>query len=551
MNTQKHIKKEIQYSLKTHYSVASIILIVSILFGCENNYLSSKKQQTDGDDLKDRPNILLILADDLGYTDVGFFGGEISTPNLDTLANDGIKLTNFHVAPMCFATRAMLMSGMTHPEAGAYKHNDAITNNISILPERLINNGYHTYMAGKWNLGVQAHQGPSIRGFESSYALLPPADNHLGYSNFQDTKEYAAYRENGEAIAMLPKDWFSSELFTDKLIEYIDNKKDDRKPWFGYLAFTAPHLPLQAPDEWIDKYAGQYDLGYDAIRETRNNNATALKIFPENLSLEKYVGKAENWENLSLEDRNISSRAMEIYAAMVENMDFHIGRLIQYLDNESLLDNTLIIFMSDNGAAGSDSSWRPKLIPRSDWDNSLFNMGREGSWTAYGRGWAEAATAPYKDIKGSLHSGGTLSPTFFWHKSIKNQGNYNRSYLTVMDILPTLMDATQIDINDEKSTFASPPIRGRSFWKLIQGDNDAEIDRIRAIPWMTSEKKQALVRWPWKIIRNHDDDPVKDINIENDKWLLFNLKNDPGETNNVSDEYPDIKLELLSAWINV
>ncbi|MEC9415435.1 MAG: sulfatase-like hydrolase/transferase, partial [Pseudomonadota bacterium] len=437
-------------------------------------------------------------------------------------------------------------------EAGAYKHNDAITNNISILPERLVNNGYHTYMAGKWNLGVQAHQGPSVRGFESSYALLPPADNHLGYSNFKDTKEYAAYRENGEAIAMLPKDWFSSELFTDKLIEYIDNKKDDRKPWFGYLAFTAPHLPLQAPDEWIDKYTGKYDLGYNAITEIRNNNATALKIFPENLSLEKYAGKAENWENLSLEDRHISSRAMEIYAAMVENMDFHIGRLIQYLDNESLLENTLIIFMSDNGAAGSDSSWRPKLIPRSDWDNSLPNMGREGSWTAYGRGWAEAATAPYKDIKGSLHSGGTLSPTFFWHRSIKNKGNNNRSYLTVMDILPTLLDATQIDINNEKSmALASPPIRGRSFWKLIQGNNDLENNQIRAIPWMTSEKKQALVRWPWKIIRNHDDDPIKDINIENNKWLLFNLEDDPGETNNVSDEYPDIKLELLSAWINV
>ncbi len=167
MNANKHIKKEIKHSHKAQYSVVSLILIVSILFGCENNNLSSKNQHTNRNNSNDRPNILLILADDLGYTDVGFFGGEIATPNLDALANDGIKLTNFHVAPMCFATRAMLMSGMTHPESGAHKHNDAIANNISILPERLVNNGYHTYMAGKWNLGVQAHQGPSVRGFES------------------------------------------------------------------------------------------------------------------------------------------------------------------------------------------------------------------------------------------------------------------------------------------------------------------------------------------------------------------------------------------------
>ena len=540
-----------QYKKFLISSVAFLITIMLITTGCEDNQRFSETKSINASNVDQRPNILLIVADDLGYTDVGFFGSEIATPNLDSLAYAGVRLTNFHVAPMCFATRAMLMSGRTYREAGLNQHNDALRTDIMALPERLSAAGYHTYMAGKWNLGIQAHEGPAERGFESSYALLPPADNHLGYSNFPES--YNAYRENGEPIKSLPEDWFSSSLFTDKLISYIDANKKDNKPWFGYLAFTAPHLPLQVPDHWIDRYAGRYEMGYDEIRKERVKKANFLKIFPENLNLNNYKGQAETWNSLSSEQQIVSSRAMEIYAAMVESMDFHIGRLIDYLKDTSSLDNTVILFMSDNGASGSDSSWRPKLIPRSDWDNSLSNMGREGSWTAYGRGWGEAATAPYRELKGSLYSGGTLAATFVNHNSIKNSGGFDRRYLTVMDILPTFLDIANMNkMETGLKTQESPPVRGRSFWKQLQGEDIPVHDKSESIPWMTSETKQALVRWPWKIIQiQSNDDDANTLTGDRNKWLLFNLVDDPGETINLANQYPKIQSELIAQWLKL
>ena len=492
-----------------------------------------------------RPNILLILADDMGYTDIGSFGSEIATPNLDALAFEGVRFTNFHVAPSCAPTRAMLMSGMTSREAGVRQHNDPLRTDVAALPERLAAAGYHTYMAGKWNLGIQAHEGPRARGFESSYALLPAGDNHLGGSNFPARD--AAYRENGEPVEALPEDWFSSRLYTDKLIEYIDANRGDGRPWFGYLAFTAPHWPLQAPDDWIDRYAGRYEEGYDVLREARVAKAEALGVLPEGLSLDTYRGRARAWADLSEEERRVSARAMEIYAAMVENMDFHVGRVIDYLERTDSLDDTVILFMSDNGASGSTSSLVPTTIPRTDWDSSLPNMGREGSWIAYGPGWGEAATAPYREMKGSLHSGGTLAAAFVRHDSVADRGGTDGAYLTVMDVLPTLVEiAGGSQPSTEFLGRQVRPLRGRSFWGRIQGDVAAVHDETEAIPWMTSNTRRALVRWPWKIVTGASG-PESQREAPH-PWLLFNLADDPGETTDLTGRYPELRSELIERW---
>ena len=375
---------------------------VLVLWGCQQSDAPRTAEDASSLASASRPNILFILADDLGLTDVGFFGGEIPTPNLDELAFAGLRFTNFHVAPSCVETRAMLMSGMTNREAGIIKHNDPLRVDLATLPERLQAAGYHTYMAGKWNLGIRPEEGPAVRGFESSFALMPPADNHLGHSLFPE--DVVAYRENAEPIR-LPEDWFSSQLYTDKLIEYIDANAGDGTPWFGFLAFTAPHWPLQAPEDWIDRHEGSYDKGYDVVRDDRARKGMELGIFPEALSAEGYSGQAPPWSELDAEHQHASSRAMEIYAAMTENMDMHIGRVVEYLRESGQFNNTVIVFTSDNGASGADSSFVSTVIPRTDTDNSLVNMGREWSFTAYGRGWGEAATAPYRDVKGSLHAG--------------------------------------------------------------------------------------------------------------------------------------------------
>ena len=487
------------------------------------------------------PNILFIMVDDMGLTDLGSFGGEIPTPNLDTLAIEGVRLTNFHVGPICMVTRAMLMSGLSNREAGVTAHNDPLRSDVASLPERLRALGYHTYMAGKWNLGLSREQSPAARGFESSFALMPPADNHLGHSNFAD--DFGAYLENG-APTSLPEAWYSSQLFTDKLISYIETNSGDGTPWFGYLALTAPHWPLQAQEDWIDRHAGRYDAGYDVVREARVRRARELGVLPHELSLEGYVGRAPRWEDLDASKRAGLARAMEIYATMTENMDMHIGRLLDYLRESGQFDNTVIVFTSDNGASGSDSTFAPRTMPRTDTNNSFANMGREWSYTAYGRGWAEAAMAPYRDVKGALHSGGTIAATFVHHSSVARQGGIEDTYLTVMDLLPTFVDIASGSAAGSRFEGRDVQVvRGRSFWPLVIGEAFGE--RSEAVPWMTVDHRRALVRWPWKVVTSQAQGPRPDGPLQ---WSLFDLESDPGERHDLSAEHPDLKAELIASW---
>ena len=494
-----------------------------------------------------RPNILFILADDLGYTDLGAFGGEISTPNLDTLALEGVRLTNFHSAPYCAATRASLMSGTTTREAGVIIHNDTLRPDVATMPERLGAAGYHTYISGKWNLGVTVEESAHARGFELSFALGPPVDNHLAHSNFPPVSEFApggAYLENGVSVS-LPEDWYSTDLFTDKLMEQISSNLEDGAPWFGYLALTAPHWPLQAPEDWIDRYAGRYDEGYDAFREARVARATELGVLPDGLTLDGYQGLAPAWNDLSEDQQAKLARAMEIYAAMVENIDWNIDRLVTFLEESGELDDTVIIFSSDNGASGSDDTFVPPEMPRTDNDNSLANMGRQWSFTAYDRGWAEAATAPFSEVKTSMHAGGTQVSTFVRHPDVANKGGFERTYLTVMDLLPTFLHiaeapAPAVEFHGRQVL----PVRGRSFWDLIKGGEPPE---TAATPWITTNDRQAaLVLWPWKIVTRPTDGSGQDNSPL--EWDLFNLEDDPGERRDISGLNPDIKSELIAHW---
>ena len=342
----------------------------------------------------------------------------------------------------------------------------------------------------------------------------------------------------------MPEAWFSSRLYTDKLIEYLQVHAREGQPWFGYLALTAPHWPLQAPEDWIDRYAGRYEEGYDTLRESRFQRAWELEILPENLVLEGYSGRAEPWEALTAQRRAIRARSMEIYAALVENMDMHIGRVVDFLRASGQLENTVILFSSDNGAAGEDLDFEPRTLPRTDTDNSLANMGREGSFTVNGPGWSEAAMAPYRDRKGSLYSGGTLVPTFIRHGDVDAPGGIDRTYLTFMDILPTLLEVA--GQSSPETTFEGrevQPVRGRSFWGLVTGRLIAVCDAGDAVPWMVAAKG-ALVRWPMKTVAEGGellDEPLVD-------WELYDLDADPGERQDLADDYPEVTAELAKIW---
>ncbi|MCZ0954942.1 MAG: sulfatase-like hydrolase/transferase [Rhodospirillaceae bacterium] len=543
-------------TLQISGTMVAVTASVTMLAGCQSESSSDAPEAAGETEATaapatpvedNRPNILFILTDDLGYTDLGAFGGEISTPNLDTLAFEGVRLTNFHSAPYCAATRASLMSGTTSREAGVIIHNDILRPDVATMPERLGAAGYHTYISGKWNLGITVEESAHARGFESSFALGPPVDNHLAHSNFPPVSEFApggAWLENGVSVT-LPGDWYSTDLFTDKLMEQISSNLEDDVPWFGYLALTAPHWPLQAPEDWIDRYAGRYDEGYDVFREARVARATELGVLPEGLALDGYQGRAPAWNELVDEQQAKLARAMEIYAAMVENIDWNIGRLVAFLEESGELDDTVIIFSSDNGAAGSDDTFVPPEMPRTDNDNSLANMGRQWSFTAYDRGWAEAATAPFREVKTSMYAGGTQVSTFVRHPDVANKGSIERTYLTVMDLLPTFLHIAEAPPpTDRFQGRPVVPVRGRSFWNLLRGGEPPE---TTATPWITTiDRQAALVLWPWKIVtRPTDGSDQDDSPLE---WDLFNLEDDPGERRDVSELHPDTKAELVSHW---
>ena len=515
-----------------------------------------------------RPNILLIVADDMGFTDLGAFGGEIPTPNLDELANGGVRLANFHAAPVCAPARAMLLSGMDNHEAGMGSmdlkrsfdngtiaspdtpgyarpgYEGYLSHRVAAMPELLRDAGYHTYMAGKWDLGralVEEHN-PAGRGFELSFVQttgtalhLPPEDlvAHGGISR----ADPLVFRENWNVVSDLPEDYFSTAAFTGKIIEYIDENRDDDQPFFAYLALSAPHWPLQVPADWRDRYAGQYADGYDVIRERRAENAEALGILPGAPDMEGYQRRSVPWDSLDAAERRRSERGMELYAAMVANLDFHIGRLLDYLRETEQFNNTFILFMSDNGA----SDGFPAAMANG-YNNSLENMGKRDSFVGYDLGWAEASMAPFRDVKGAMAEGGVRAAAIANHSSLAVSGRISQTYLTMQDVMPTLLEVA--GARHPGSDYRNRPVlpmRGSSFLAHLRGTAGPVHAPDEVIGWELSGQR-ALVRGDWKLLWMPPG-PGMQTN-----WELFDLNSDPYERNDLSSDRPELTRELVDAW---
>ncbi len=512
-----------------------------------------------------RPNVLLIVADDMGYNELGAWGSEINTPTLNALAFGGLRFTNFHAAPSCAPARAMLLSGTSNHQAGVGSMNikrryDAgrevdpetrgfsspgyeghLSERVAALPEILRSAGYHTYMTGKWDLGraLELDHMPANRGFESSFILTTGTSIHLGFpdrnaSGGVQRADALPYQENGVPVTELAEDFFSTMTFTNKLIEYIDGNRSDGRPFFAWLSFTAPHSPIQVPDDWRNKYSGRYEEGYSVIRDRRFAKAQELGIFPADLDLSRYESAATDWRSLSDEERRVQTRVMELYASMVENMDHHIGRLVSYLEETDQLENTVILFMSDNGAAGGGIPVGTYFTP----DDSFDNMGNYDSWLNYGRGWAEAATAPLRATKGNMAEGGTRVAAFVHGAGIVNPGSLDHGYLTFMDVTPTILELTGVEAPN--GTFQGRevvPMIGRSFWGRALG-NSAPVYGPDDPVGSELHGNRALVRGDWKIL----------LQASSGSWELFNLAADPGETNDLATERPELLAELILAW---
>lgn len=519
-----------------------------------------------------KPNVLVILVDDLGYSDLGAFGSEIATPNIDAIARDGRVLTNFHTTPLCATSRAELLTGVDHHLVGVgtlsessvfYPGEDnykgALNDAAPTVAQLLSAAGYHTYMAGKWHL---AGDGPKSVGFEQSFSLDYPAAFASNYKATAARAESAPrpYYENG-VEATLPDDFFSTDYFTDKLIQYIGQGHGDGRPFFAYLAFQAVHFPLQVPDAYLDRYKGKYDAGYAAIRAARLQKQKDLGIVPQDFSAnagdealmlrfgQPGVLTNADWDSLSGPDRQSEARIMEVFAGMLSNLDDNVGRLISYLKEIGEYDNTFVVFTGDNGADGMGYGFIPYVDSTGnlDIDNSLANYGRPGSFIFRSTRWAEAGTAPLRLFKGFTAEGGLSVPTIARLPKQNGGAAPSTALSTLRDIVPTILDlagVAQPGPSYQGRSIAT--IEGRSLLPALRGstsihaDDEVMADEVNDIRYVRRGK--------WKMTRvvNYVV-PSAAANISHD-WQLYDMDADRGETRDLAATHPDIVSELTADW---
>ena len=497
----------------------------------------------------ERPNILLIVADDLGFADLGVHGSEIRTPNIDALADEGLLFTNFHTAPMCAPTRAMLLSGNNNHVAGVARQHPSglpeihlpgyegyLSDRIMPFPQLLRDSGYHTYITGKWHLGTTEERSALHAGFERSFVLADGAGNHWDSKGFAN--RLSIYHADGK-LTDYPDGQYSTAVYTDRLIQFIDSHQDEEQPFFAFAAYTSPHWPLQVPEDELDRYRGVYDAGYDVLREKNFSALKARGVIPQDSTLPPRNDAITPWDELSDEGQKREVKKMELYAAMVENLDDHIGRLINHLKSRGLYENTLVIFMSDNGAASLDfyheEPYRDYI--QTNYDNRFENMGNSDSWVSYGPQWAEAGSAPFKRYKAHVYEGGIRAPLIIGGAGVKAAESFNGEYLTVMDIAPTLLELAGVGYPEDESVV---PMLGASFRSLLAGHPGPVHDRDY-VTTLSHRGRSFVRRGKWKIVA--DPRPFDEANFE-----LYDIDSDPGEITDLSVAFPEVREELILLW---
>ena len=504
-----------------------------------------------------RPNILIIVADDLGYSDLGAYGGEIGTPNLDALSRSGVLFTRFYSSPTCSPTRAMLLTGTDHHLAGLGTMAGDHTPNqqgqpgyegylnfrVVTVAELLRDAGYHTYMTGKWHLGLEEETGPANRGFERSFALLPGGAGHFDDLDLAGGRSGAIYREDG-VLTPLPEDFYSTRFYAERMIDYIDDGRVDGRPFFAYLAFTAPHWPLQAPDSSIARHAGAYGGGYDALLSERLERMKSLGLLSAEVQPPARLPGERAWEELTAAERRVEARKMEIFAAMVHDLDLYVGRVGDYLKRVGEYENTFIFFMSDNGAEGHDlEAYWPELAPaiRECCDNSYENMGRPDSYIYYGPNWARAGVGPSRLFKGFTTEGGILVPAFASYPEGLAGGRRYDGLASVMDLMPTVLDLAGVPHPGTRYRGREvESMRGISMLHMLRRESDRVHEPDHVMGWELFGRR-AIRQGDWKLVWTTDP-------LGPDDWELFNLAEDPAESRNLSTQYADRRRELLGRW---
>ncbi|WP_321815399.1 MULTISPECIES: arylsulfatase [unclassified Paraburkholderia] len=619
-----------------HLRLAAAAIAGALALGACGGSDSVTSQASAAASTHKQPNILYIMADDLGYSDIHAFGGEINTPNLDALVASGRILTNHHAGTVCAITRSMLISGTDHhlvgegtmgvptdERKGLPGYEGYLNDRALSVAQLLKDAGYHTYMAGKWHLGSGivgstsgSGQTPDQWGFEHSYALLGgAATNHFahelaGSQNYTEDGQYVQPGQPGQpgGTGGNPAVFYSTNFYTQKLIAYIDSHKGDGKPFFAYAAYTSPHWPLQVPDPWLHKYTGVYDAGYDAIRNARIARQKALGLIPADFqpnpglaeTLTRSAATANNgtasakyisavhrasdgyadygqgnvdklWASLSPAERKAQARYMEIYAGMVENLDYNIGLLIQHLKDIGEYDNTFIMFQSDNGAEGwpIDSGADPTATDTANSQDPTYtalgtdNGKQSAQRLQYGLRWAEVSAAPFRYTKGYSAEGGVSVPTIAHLPGQTTQAATLRVFTHVTDDTATFLDVagvtppstpapalinalTGVDQNKGKVVYNNRyvyPVTGKSLLPLLAGTSTAE---VHTAAFGDESYGRAYLRSAdgrWKALWTEPP-----LGPADGHWQLYDIASDRGEVNDVSTQNPSVIQSLIQQW---
>jgi arylsulfatase/uncharacterized sulfatase len=505
-----------------------------------------------------RPNVVLILADDLGFSDIAPYGSEIHTPSLSALAERGVRFTNYHTAASCAPTRGMLLTGVdSHrngvpnipetipPQQGDHaNYRGTLAHNVVTVASLLQESGYHTYMAGKWHLGKTPDLLPFRRGFERTVTM---ADT--GADNWEQKPYIAIYKKanwfaDGEEFE-LPKDFYSSRFLIDKTIEFISSNAGDGKPFFAYVPFQAVHIPVQAPQEFTEKYLGVYDAGWDVLRNKRQARAQELGMIPRGTAMVN-MSTTNDWNSYTAEEQRYHAKRMAVYAGMIDAMDHHIGRLIDYLKSTGQYDNTVFIFTSDNGseASGGDS---PRSLPMriALWGQGYVNdydtLGLKGSFNMIGPSFASAAASPLDFYKFYAGEGGMRVPLIIAGESIPVMAQPTNAFAFVTDITPTILDLT--GVSPPSGRFGGHPVEaivGRSLLPIARGEADRVYSASDTIGYELGGNS-ALFQGDYKIVLNIP--PVGD-----NEWHLYNIVTDPGETEDLKERIPQRFQEMLKHY---
>lgn len=545
----------------TSLSLGISVILAASLTGCGQTAgdaaVSTSREQ-------DQPNVLMILLDDLGYTDLGAYGGEVETSNIDALAQDSAQFTDFYATPLCAPTRAALMTGQDPHQVGlgsmegmtppgvsettpGYK--GSLEGEFTGIAEVMSDAGYETFQVGKWHLGGEEEQTPQALGFDQNFTLYDAGASYFsdGYRLFnrgEDPVDTVIYERNGTALDELPEDFFATRAYTDEMLEMIESNEESEQPFFAYLGYTAPHDPLHVENkELIDHYLEIYldDYNFETLRAERIERMAELGLIDEEVAT-AWPDNAPTWDSLTPEQREDLVYRMAVYAAVIHETDEQVGRIIDQLKETGEYDDTLIVLASDNGPSASTQDMYEGLGTEEGWHDRVYPLigdkesyGLEGSFPSIALPNALVSSGPYFHAKNTLTEGGIRVPAMI--KSPSDNGKYTHQIIDsvghITDLYPTFADYAGATLE------SADTLPGHSARGVLEGTSDVIGDD--ELGWEHFGQR-AYRAGEWKLAF------IPELMGGTGDYALYNLANDPGETTDVIDQHPEIAEELTEKW---